>query len=372
MNTAAPAPSPHKISLQQLLKAMVEQDASDMHLTVGSPPQLRIGGIMTKVKTDALSSSDTKNLCYGVLTDAQKAEFEEKLEIDVSFGIKSLARFRANIFFQRGSVAGVFRRIPFEIPDMAALGLPLVIKDMLKVPSGLILVTGPTGSGKSTTLASIIDFLNSSERAHIMTLEDPIEFIHPHKNCVVNQREIGADSHSFKDALKRILRQDPDYVLVGELRDIESIEMCLQVAETGHLVFGTLHTNSAIQTINRLIDVFPPDKQNQIRHLLSFVLVGVISQQLIPRKNGRGRALAMEVMRTNNAIRNLIREEKVEQAYSVMQLGQEESGMNTMNQSLVKLVTDNVIAEDIALEHTTVPDELLRLLSGMPTQKKGR
>lgn len=370
---AAPGPAAVKVSLQQLLKAMVEQDASDMHLTVGSPPQLRIGGVMTKVKIDPLSSSDTKNLCYGVLTDAQKAEFEEKLEIDVSFGIKSLARFRANVFFQRGSVAGVFRRIPFEIPNMDALGLPAVIKDLLKVPSGLILVTGPTGSGKSTTLASIIDFINSTERAHIMTLEDPIEFIHPHKNCVVNQREMGADSHSFQNALKRILRQDPDYVLVGELRDIESIEMALQVAETGHLVFGTLHTNSAIQTINRLVDVFPPDKQNQIRHLLSFVLVGVISQQLIPKKNGRGRALSMEIMRTNNAIRNLIREEKTEQAYSVMQLGQEETGMNTMNQSLLKLVADGTISEEIALEHTTVPDELLRMISGMPAQtKKGR
>jgi twitching motility protein PilT len=237
----------------------------------------------------------------------------------------------------------------------------------------LILITGPTGSGKSTTLASIIDFINGSERAHIMTLEDPIEFIHPHKQCVVNQREIGADSHSFKDALKRILRQDPDYVLVGELRDLESIEMALQVAETGHLVFGTLHTNSAIQTINRLIDVFPPDKQNQVRHLLSFVLVGVISQQLIPKKNGRGRALGMEIMRTNNAIRNLIREEKTEQAYSVMQLGQEETGMNTMNQSLLNLVSKGEISEEIALEHTTVPDELLRMISGMPAQgKKGR
>lgn len=372
MNAAQPAPAAPRISLQQLLKAMVEQDASDMHLTVGSAPQLRIGGIMTKVKADSLSSADTKNLCYGVLTDAQKAEFEEKLEIDVSFGIKNLARFRANIFFQRGSVAGVFRRIPFEIPDMTALGLPVVVKDMLKVPSGLILVTGPTGSGKSTTLASIIDFINSTERAHIMTLEDPIEFIHPHKNCVVNQREIGADSHSFKDALRRILRQDPDYVLVGELRDIESIEMALQVAETGHLVFATLHTNSAIQSINRLIDVFPADKQNQIRHLLSFVLVGVIAQQLIPKKNGRGRALAMEIMRTTNAIRNLIREEKVEQAYSTMQLGQEETGMNTMNQSLIKLVADGVITEEVAIEHTTVADELLRMISGMPAPKRGR
>lgn len=352
-----------QVTLQQLLKAMVEQDASDLHITVGSPPQLRIGGIMSKVKTDVLGSTDTKNLCYGVLTDAQKAEFEEKMEIDVSFGIKNLARFRGNIFMQRGSVAGVFRRIPFEIPDMAALGLPAVIREMVKAPNGLILVTGPTGSGKSTTLASIIDYLNTNERGHIITIEDPIEFIHPHKNCVINQREVGTDTFGFSAALKRVLRQDPDYILVGELRDMETIEMALTAAETGHLVFGTLHTNSAIQTINRLVDVFPPDKQNSVRHLLSFVLIGVISQQLVNKRVGRGRALAMEIMRTNNAIRNLIREEKLEQVYSSMQVGQTESGMMTMNQCLIKLVQDGTISEDVALECTTVPDELVRMLT---------
>lgn len=359
-----------QVTLQQLLKAMVEQDASDLHITVGSPPQLRIGGVMSKVKTDPLTSTDTKNLCYGVLTDAQKAEFEEKLEVDVSFGIKNLARFRGNIFMQRGSVAGVFRRIPFEIPDMTALGLPAVIRDMVKAPNGLILVTGPTGSGKSTTLASIIDYLNQNERGHIITLEDPIEFIHPHKSCVINQREIGTDTHSFSAALKRVLRQDPDYILVGELRDMETIEMALAAAETGHLVFGTLHTNSALQTINRLVDVFPPDKQNSVRHLLSFVLIGVVSQQLVRKKSGRGRALAMEIMRTTNAIRNLIREEKLEQVYSSMQVGQSETGMLTMNQSLIKLVADGVIEEEVALEATTVPDELVRLLTAMGGAKK--
>jgi twitching motility protein PilT len=354
-----------QVTLQQLLKAMVEQDASDLHVTVGSPPQLRIGGIMSKVKTDVMTSTDTKNLCYGVLTDAQKAEFEEKLEIDVSFGIKNLARFRGNIFMQRGSVAGVFRRIPFDIPDMNTLGLPPVIKDMVKVPNGLILVTGPTGSGKSTTLASIIDYLNNNERGHIITLEDPIEFIHPHKNCVINQREIGTDTFSFTAALKRVLRQDPDYILVGELRDQETIEMALSAAETGHLVFGTLHTNSALQTINRLVDVFPPDKQNSVRHLLSFVLIGVISQQLLLRRAGRARVLSMEIMRTNNAIRNLIREEKLEQVYSTMQVGQAESGMFTMNQSLFKLVQDGSITEESAIEASTVPDELIRMLTGL-------
>jgi twitching motility protein PilT len=352
-----------QVTLQQLLKAMVEQDASDLHITVGSPPQLRIGGTMSKVKTDGLTSTDTKNLCYGVLTDAQKAEFEENMEIDVSFGIKNLARFRGNIFMQRGSVAGVFRRIPFEIPDMGALGLPPIIREMVKVPNGLILVTGPTGSGKSTTLASIIDYLNQNERGHIITLEDPIEFIHPHKSCVINQREVGTDTHSFSAALKRILRQDPDYILVGELRDMETIEMALSAAETGHLVFGTLHTNSAIQTINRMVDVFPPDKQNSVRHLLSFVLVGVISQQLVRKRSGRGRALTMEIMRTTNAIRNLIREEKLEQVYSAMQVGQQETGMMTMNQSLIKLVNDGIVDEEVALEATTVPDELVRLMA---------
>lgn len=359
-----------QVTLQQLLKAMVEQDASDLHVTVGSPPQLRISGLMSKVKTDPFTSTDTKNLCYGVLTDAQKAEFEEKLEIDVSFGIKGMARFRGNIFMQRGSVAGVFRRIPFDIPDMNALGLPSIIREMVKAPNGLILVTGPTGSGKSTTLASIIDYLNTNERGHIITLEDPIEFIHPHKNCVINQREVGTDTFSFTNALRRVLRQDPDFILVGELRDMETIEMALSAAETGHLVFGTLHTNSAIQTINRLVDVFPPDKQNSVRHLLSFVLIGVVSQQLLPRRTGRGRCLSMEIMRTNNAIRNLIREEKLEQVYSSMQTGQSESGMQTMNQSLVKLVADGTITEEVAIESSNVPDELVRLLTGLGTSKK--
>ncbi len=360
-----------QVTLQQLLKAMVEQEASDLHLTVGSPPQLRISGAMTKVKTDPLTSADTKNLCYGVLTDAQKQEFEEALSVDVSFGIKGLARFRGNVFQQRGSVAGVFRRIPFEIPDMGALGLPNVIRELLTAPNGLLLVTGPTGSGKSTTLASIIDFINTTERGHIITLEDPIEFIHPHKSCIVNQREIGADSLTFHDALKRVLRQDPDYILVGELRDMETIEMALTAAETGHLVFGTLHTNSAIQTINRMVDVFPPDKQNAVRQLLSFVLLGVVSQQLVPKKNGKGRVLAMEVMRTNNAIRNLIREEKLEQVYSSMQVGQGESGMITMNQWLVKLVGDGSITEQAAMSATTVPDELVRMLSAVTPGKPG-
>lgn len=357
-----------KISLQQLLKAMVEQDASDLHVTVGSPPQLRIGGNMTRVKTDVLSSEDTKNLCYGVLTEAQKAEFEQNMEVDVSFGVKGLARFRGCVFYQRGSVAGVFRRIPFEIPSMEELGLPEVIREMMSTSNGLILVTGPTGSGKSTTLASMINYLNMTERGHIITLEDPIEFIHPHKNCVVNQREIGSDTETFTSAMRRVLRQDPDYVLVGELRDLESIELALTIAETGHLVFGTLHTNSAVQTISRLINVFSADRQNQIRQLLSFVLVGVIAQQLLPHASGRGRVMAMEIMRSNNAIKNLIREEKTEQVYSIMQTGQEESGMQTLNQCLLQLVKDGKITDDVAIESATVPEELVRMVVGAGIQ----
>lgn len=361
-----------QVTMQQLLKAMVEQDASDLHLTVGSPPVLRIQGAITKVKSPPLTSADTKNLCYGVLTDAQKSDFEETWEIDVSFGIKGLARFRGNIFFQRGSVAGAFRRIPFEIPTMSALGLPQVVQDMIRVPNGLILVTGPTGSGKSTTIASILDHINQTEKGHIMSLEDPIEFMHPHKTCVVNQREIGSDSKTFGHAMKRILRQDPDYVLIGELRDQESIEMALTIAETGHLVFGTLHTNSAVQTINRLINVFSAERQNQIRQLVSFVLIGVLAQQLVRTQDGR-RAMSMEIMRTTNAIKNLIRESKVEMVYSAMQTNQEETGMQTMNQSLLRLVESRKLSEDIALEYSTVPDELLRMfgkLSEKPTPKR--
>lgn len=360
-----------QVTMQQLLKAMVEQDASDLHLTVGSPPVLRINGTITKVKSAPLTSADTKNLCYGVLTDAQKSEFEESWEIDVSFGIKGLARFRGNIFFQRGAVAGAFRRIPFEIPTMSALGLPEVVQEMIRVPNGLILVTGPTGSGKSTTIASILDHINTTQKGHIMCLEDPIEFMHPHKSCVVNQREIGSDSKSFGFAMKRILRQDPDYVLIGELRDQESIEMALTIAETGHLVFGTLHTNSAVQTINRLINVFSAERQNQIRQLVSFVLIGVMAQQLIQIKDG-SRALIMEIMRATNAVRNLIRESKTEMIYSVMQTNQEETGMQTMNQSLIRLLEAKKITEEVAVEHSSVPDELMRMIGniGQRTIKK--
>jgi twitching motility protein PilT len=356
-----------KIGLPALLKTMVDQNASDLHVTVGVPPEYRISGKMVKVKVDALTSIDTKEICYSVLNDAQKLELEKNLELDFSFGIKDLARFRGNVFIQRGSVAGVFRQIPMIIPEFDQIGLPQVLKEVVRRPNGLILVTGPTGSGKSTTLASLLDFLNREENGHIITIEDPIEFVHPHKNCVVNQREVGVDTKSFGSALKRVLRQDPDYVLVGELRDIETIEMALTMAETGHLVFATLHTNSAVQSINRIINVFPPHQQTQVRQLLSFTLQAVVSQQLVPKSFQPGRCMAIEMMIPTPAIRNLIREEKIHQIYSAMQTGQETTGMRTMNQSLSLLVRDNVLSREAAMEHSTGPEELAKML-GLPSK----
>lgn len=355
-----------KIPLPALLKAMVDQDASDLHVTVGSPPQFRIQGKMVKVKIDPLQAQDTKELCYSVLTDAQKSEFENHLELDFSFGIKDVARFRGNIYYQKGAVGGVFRRIPIQIPTFDALGLPSVLKEVIKRPNGLVLVTGPTGSGKTTTLAALLDVLNSTDPGHIMTIEDPIEFIHPHKMCVVNQREVGTDTKTFNSALKRVLRQDPDFILVGELRDIETIEMALTMAETGHLVFGTLHTNSAVQSLYRVINVFPPHQQPQIRQLLSFVLQAIVSQQLIPKSNGQGgRAMAMEILIPTGAIRNLIREDKMHQIYSSMQAGQNDSGMMTMNQSLVRLVQAGALSKSDAIETSMVPEELTKMLANV-------
>ncbi len=351
-----------KIGISSYLKAMVEQDASDLHVTVGVPPEFRIMGKMVKVKADPLTAQETKELCYSVLTDAQKAEFEKNFEIDFSFGIKDIARFRANYFYQRGGIAGVFRRIPFQIPEFDSLKLPQILKKVIRRPNGLVLVTGATGSGKSTSLAALLDILNREEYGHILTIEDPIEFIHQHKSCVVNQREVGVDTRSFGSALKRSLRQDPDYILVGELRDIETIEMALTMAETGHLVFATMHTNSAVQTINRIINAFPAHQQPQVRQLLSFTLQAIVSQQLIPRSFAPGRALACEVLIPNMAIRNLIREDKLHQIYSSMQAGQEESGMITMNQSLVQLVRSSVLSKGDAQDHSPMPDELAKAL----------
>jgi twitching motility protein PilT len=361
-----------RIGLPALLKTMVEQGASDLHITVGVPPQFRIQGKMVKVKMDPLGGTETKDLCYSVLTDIQKAEFEKSWDIDFSFGIKDLARFRGNLFYQRGNVAGVFRFIPILIPDFETLKLPSIIRRIIKRPNGLILVTGPTGSGKSTSLAAILDVLNREEYGHIVTIEDPIEFVHTHKACVVNQREVGVDTHNFNSALKRILRQDPDFVLVGELRDAETIEMALTMAETGHLVFATLHTNNAVQSVNRIINVFPPHQQPQIRQVLSFTLQCVVSQQLIPKSYEPGRVLSAEVMVPNMAIRSLIREDKIHQIYSSMQAGQEETGMQTMNQSLVHLVRAGHLSKQDALEASSMPEEMTKLLQLMSKGERER
>ena len=351
-----------KVSLHQLLKAMVEKGASDMHITAGAPPLLRIDGEIVPLKLPPLGTVETKQLLYSILTEEQKVEFEKNNELDLSFGVKNLSRFRANVFMQRGAIAGAIRTIPFKILSFDELGLPPVILDIASKPSGLVLVTGPTGSGKSTTLASIIDKLNSEQRMHIMTIEDPIEYLHPHKMCVVNQREVGADTASFKGALRYVLRQDPDVVLVGEMRDVETIEAGLTIAETGHLVFATLHTNTAVSTINRIIDVFPPHQQDQIRAKLSFVLQGVITQQLIPRSGAPGRCLAMEILVPNNAMRNLIRENKIQQIYGQMQIGQEKYGMQTLNQSLLNLVQRRHISIEEGLGRSAEGEELRMMM----------
>ncbi len=350
------------IKIQQLFKLMVDNNASDLHVTAGSSPGMRVNGEIVRVKIPPLNGEGTKKLIYQILTEEQKSELEKNLELDLSFGIKGLARFRCNAFYSKGSVAAVFRLIPSLIPDFKALNLPNVLLDMTDVSNGLILVTGPTGSGKSTTLASLIDRLNEHEAGHIITLEDPVEFVHPHKNCLVNQREIGADTLSFKKGLKSLLRQDPDIVLVGELRDAETIEAALTIAETGHLVFGTLHTNSCVQTINRIINVFPAHQQSQIRTLLSFVLQGVVAQQLIPKTFEPGRCLGIEILVPTPGIRNLIREDKIHQIYSQMQIGQDKSGMITMNQSLRKHVDGGRIDADTALSYSNNKEELANML----------
>lgn len=340
---------------------MLEQGATDLHVTTNSPPMLRLDGRLVPLRTPPFKPDDTKALCYSILSDKQKHRFEEELEVDLSFGVKGLARFRANLYQQKGAVAGAFRLIPYEIRTFEDLKLPEVIRMLSRKPRGLILVTGPTGSGKSTTLAAMIDAINKERREHIMTLEDPIEYIHSHQKCLVNQREIGADSHSFTRALKSILRQDPDVVLIGEMRDTETISAALTVAETGHMTFGTLHTNSALQTINRIIDVFPPHQQSQVRAQLSFVLEGVLCQSLLPKKGG-GRCLALEIMIPTPAIRNLIREDKIHQVYSQMQVGQGEHGMQTFNQSLAELVLTGSIEKELAMKRSSQPGELEGML----------
>jgi twitching motility protein PilT len=350
-------------TLHQLLKVMLDKGASDLHITTGCPPQLRIDDDLVPLRTEALTPVDTKQLCYSILTDAQKLRFEEDQELDLSFGVKNLARFRANIFMQRGAVAGAFRLVPYNLIPLQDLGVPPVVMELCDRPRGLVLVCGPTGSGKSTTLASMIDRINTTHRSHIMTVEDPIEYLHPHKSCLVNQREVGADTQSFKKALKYILRQDPDIVLVGEMRDLETIEAALTIAETGHLCFATLHTNNAVQSINRVVDVFPSHQQTQVRQILSFVLEGVLCQALLPKASGSGRVLACEVMVPNAAIRNLIREDKLHQIYSQMQIGQSKYGMQTFNQSLTELFMKRQITLEEAMARSSDMDELKTLIA---------
>jgi len=350
------------VTMHQLLKTLVDQGGTDLHITTNSPPQIRIDGKMIPLQVPPMTPAETKGIIYSVLTDSQKHRFEENLELDFSFGVKGLARFRANVFFQRGAVAGAFRTIPWEIRSFRDLGLPEVVSDLCDKPRGLILVTGPTGSGKSTTLAAMLDKINVERHEHMVTIEDPIEYLHAHKNCLVNQRELHADTRSFPAALRAVLRQDPDIVLIGEMRDLETIESALRIAETGHLTFATLHTNSAAQTINRIIDVFPPHQQSQIRAQLSFVLEGILCQALLPRASGQGRTLAMEILVPNAAIRNLIREDKVHQIYSAMQVGQLRYGMQTFNQSLASLVMKRQITRDLALSMSSNADELHEML----------
>ena len=358
------------LQLSQLLKVMVDNGASDLHITTNSPPVIRVDGQLVPIKHPPLTPPETKDLCYSVLTDLQKHKFEENWELDFSFGMQQLGRFRGNVYMQKGVVAGAFRLIPYKIRDLNELGLPPVVGDLIKKPRGLILVTGPTGSGKTTTLAGMVDQVNQDRREHIVTIEDPIEYMFSHKNCLVNQREIGSDTKSFHNALRSVLREDPDVILIGEMRDLETIKIALTLSETGHLTFATLHTNTAVQTVNRVIDVFPPHEQPQVRTQLSFVLEGIICQTLIPRIGG-GRVLAVEVLVPNPAIRNLIREDKVHQIYSQQQIGQEKWNMQTLNQSLVDLYLRKQITYEDTIIKSQEPDEIKRILAeGTPANQQ--
>src|SRR5512142_629825 len=342
---------------------MTEMGGTDLHVTTNSAPQIRVDGKLRPLDLPSLSAVETKQLAYSVLTDTQKHRFEENLELDFSFGVKGLARFRANNFFQRGAVAGVYRQIPYEILGFRELGLPPVVELLCEKPRGLILVCGPTGSGKTTTQAAMIDKINKEKQLHIVTIEDPIEFLHTHKKCIVNQRELHADTHSFPNALRAVLREDPDVVLIGEMRDLETIESALRIAETGHLTLATLHTNSATSSINRIIDVFPAHQQTQIRTQLSFVLEGIMCQSLLERASGKGRIMAMEILVPNAVIRDLIREDKIHQIYSMMQTGQSKFGMQTFNQSLATLFHRKLITLEIALSRSSSPDELQDIIN---------
>src|SRR6202007_3088863 len=351
------------ITLSELLKKMLEMSGSDLHLSTNSAPRVRVHGKLKPLDMPPLTAADTKALAYSVLTDVQKHRLEENLDLDFSFGLKSLARFRGNIFHQRGAVAAVFRTIPWEIKSFDALGLPPVVRGLCDKPRGLVLGTGPTGSGKSTTLAAMLDKINNEHEEHMITIEDPIEFLHNHEKCLVNQREVHADTHSFSNSLRAALREDPDVVLIGEMRDLETIESALRIAETGHLTFATLHTNSAASTINRIIDVFPSHPQTHICAQLSMVLEGILCQALLPRSDGRGRVMVMEVLIPTAAIRNLIREDKIHQIYSAMQTGTGQTGMQTFNQGLANAYFTKLITLDMALSRSSNPDELQDMIN---------
>jgi len=350
-------------TLPDLLRHTIDVNASDLHLTAGSPPQVRVNGDLQRLDMPELTPSETKQFAYSVLTDAQKKRFEEALELDFSFGIRGLARFRCNVFNQRGAVAAVYRVILENIRGFKELALPEVVQTLADRPRGLVLVTGPTGSGKSTTLAAMIDKINRERKQHILTIEDPIEYIHPHKQCLVNQREVLSDTHGFAPALRAALREDPDVVYIGEMRDLETVESALRIAETGHLTFATLHTNSAAQTINRIVDVFPSHQQTQIRTQLSMVLEGIVCQSLLPRADGRGRVVAVEILIPTPAIRNLIRDDKVHQIYATMQAGQEKVGTQTLNQSLASLYYAGAITLETARLTSSLRDELTDMIS---------
>jgi twitching motility protein PilT len=350
------------VTLLELLQILVESEGSDLHITTDTPPQIRVHGHLQRLDLPDMTPSGTKQLAYSVLTDAQKRRFEETLELDFSFGIQGLARFRCNVFNQRGAVAAVYRLIPEKIRSFQELGLPPVLATLAERPRGLVLVTGPTGSGKSTTLAAMLDKINKERRDHILTIEDPIEFVHQHQGCLVNQREVHSDTQSFSMALRAALREDPDIVLIGEMRDLETVEAALKIAETGHLTFGTLHTNSAAQTINRIIDIFPANQQSQIRTQLSLVLEGIVCQALLPKLTG-GRIAALEIMVPTPAIRNLIREDKVHQIYSSMQTGQEKYGMQTMNQALATLHLRKQVSLETAITASSNRDELQEMIN---------
>jgi twitching motility protein PilT len=359
------------ISLRLLLDEMLEREASDLHLTVGERPKLRVDGKLVDAGIDVtLRPKDTMALAYSVLTEQQKKKFEQENELDFSFSIENVSRFRANLFRQRGSIGAAIRQIPFGIKMFEELGLPAIVPKLAERPRGLVLVTGPTGSGKSTTLAAMIDKINHERQCHVITIEDPIEFVHFHKRALVNQREVGSDTKTFTAALKHVLRQDPDVILIGEMRDLETIAAALTVAETGHLAFATLHTNSAAETINRVIDVFPAHQQGQVRAQLAFVLEGVVTQTLLPRSSGRGRAVALEVLIATPAIRALIREDKVHQIYSALQSGKK-YGMQTLNDSLYALYAQRIVTRDECLRVSSDPKELSRMIGGPSVKAAG-